>query len=329
MADSLTGNQGVQLGLETTIGTAVAANKKFLLTDIRPAVKADTKNFKSQGSKFPSTVVTGKESVEAKVEGQGNYMDLTYLLASLVNKPTPVQQGGTAAQKWTFTSNPSAPDTTASYTIEQGDATRARRFAGAVLAGLTMAFSRDNVKYNGTMMGFALEDAITMTASPTTIAKQLLLPTHVDYYLAATYAGLSGATVLGRTWASEFALTDRFQFIYPQGRAYGTGPAGIVENSNPKLNAKLTMGADAIGMGPLTNLRASSTQFLRIKATGPLIASTYYYTLQIDVCVGVGGVSDFKDQEGVFALEWQLEGVVDDTWGKAFQIELTNSLAAL
>ncbi len=89
------------------------------------------------------------------------------------------------------------------------------------------------------------------------------------------------------------------------------------------------MEADATGMGLLTPLRSGASKFLRIKAVGPLIASTYYNTLQIDMCCKVSAPSDFSDEDGVYASTWTLSGAYDPTWTKGLEVKLTNTVSAL
>lgn len=329
MPDRMFANAGVQIGVESTSGTSVAASKKLLMTSIMPTIKADVKTFRPMGQKYSGLAALGKEWVEAKVEAPGNYTDLTYLLASLISYSAPSQQGGTSAYKWTFASSHNSADTVKTFTVEQGDSVRAHKFTYGIMNALTMTFGRDEVKFSGSMMGTALQDGITMTSTPTSIAQQLLLPSHVDIKIADTQAGLAGASVLSRSWSFEFSLADRFVPMWPLGTTFGTGPAAYAEGAEPKLTAKLKMEADATGMGLLTKLRAGTAQFVRLSAVGPLIAGSYYNTLQIDLAAAVSNVSEFSNADGVFAIEWGLEGIVDSTWGKSHSIELTNTLTAL
>lgn len=87
--------------------------------------------------------------------------------------------------------------------------------------------------------------------------------------------------------------------------------------------------ADAAGMALLTNMRAGSTKFMRIKATGAQIAGAEYYDLQIDTACKVTDVSPFEDSDGVFAIEWTMNGFYDATWTKTTEIAVVNTLATL
>ena len=152
--------QKTQLGVETTPGTNVPATKILQATTIQPAIKADVKTFRTMGSKFPSLAAEGKEWVEAKIEGQGSYHDLTYLLASLMCTPTPAQQGGTTAYKSTFVVANGLADLVTTYSVEHGGSVRGHEFSYGLVNELGLDISRDEVKVSGTMIGQRLTDDV-------------------------------------------------------------------------------------------------------------------------------------------------------------------------
>lgn len=328
MTERATVFQTVQVGVESTKGTAVAASKKLTATSIQPKISLEANTFRALGNKFATLLVPGKEYVIAKIEGVASYNELSYLLSSLINYAAPVQQGGTAAYLWTFAPDTDGVDTTKAYTVEQGSSVRAHKFAYGQVTSLDLNFSRSAIEVAGEMMGKALSDGITMTATPTEIALKPILPTQVDLYLADTMAGLSGASAMSRPISVSWHMGNRFGPVFPLATAGGTGFTADVE-LEPELTVKLKTQADSEGMGLLTNMRAGSTKYLRIKAVGELIAGSYYYTLIIDTALKFEEPSDFSDEDGVFAIEWNGVGVHDSTAGYATQIVLTNILTAL
>lgn len=329
MPERATVFQTVQLGVEVTPGTSVAANKKLTAISIEPAIAVETKKHRQLGNKFNTVVVPGKEWSKAKILGVGDFNNLVYLFCSLVAYAAPVQQDATAAYLWTLAPDTDGPDTKKTYTVEQGSSVRAHKFTYGLVTALELAFSRDGIEATGEMIGKALQDGITMTAGPTEIALKPILPTQLDFYLADTYAGLAGASAMTRGISATWAFRNKYNPLFPIGTASGTGFAADVESSDMELQVKLKSQADAEGMALLTTLRAGASKFLRIKAVGELIASTYYYTLIIDTALKVEQPSDFSDEDGVYALEWTLSGVHDPTWGKSTEINLTNILTAL
>lgn len=320
--------QTVQIGVEATPGVAVAANKLLQSIEIQPAIAVETKSYRAMGNKFPALIIPGKEEVRAKIKGGATYTELTYLLASLLSYAAPTQQGGTAAYLWTFAPSTTAADTVKTYTVEQGSSVRAHKFTYGQMTALEIAFSRAGIEVSGDMIGKQLADNISMTGSPSAIALVPILPTQVDVFLANSAAGLDSATALARAISVSWKISDRFGPIHPLATSGSAGFVGVVE-TEPNLECKLKMEADAEGMALLTTLRAGSSKFMRIKARGDLIASTYYYQLGIDVAMKVKDVSEFTDEDGLFAIEWTFGGVHDATWDKSMNISLINTLSAL
>jgi hypothetical protein len=77
-------------------------------------------------------------------------------------------------------------------------------------------------------------------------------------------------------------------------------------------------------MSLLATLRAGATRYFRLRA-----ADAEGRSLSIDLPVRVTGVSDFSDQDGVFAIEFTLTAIVDPVTGVANSIVLVNDLPAL
>ena len=315
--------QGVQVGVEATAGTPVAANKKLLAVSVVPNPRTEADAFKAQGNKYASFVTLNKEWAEANISGKLTYNEILYLLSSLLSVPTPVQQGGTTAYLWTFTSNTSGEDAGKTLTIEQGDANSAWRSAGMRVSGLEFTFNRNEVSVSGNAIGKAIETGVILTSSPTSLTPKPVLPAHLSFYLADTQAGLAGATALTRGFSLNWALNGKIAHAWP------VGQDPVTVESAPTAEAKLKLATDTVGMGLISTMRAGSTKWVRVKGVGGLIASTYYYTFQIDFPAQIKDVSDFTDEDNLYLAEYSLEMVHDATWGKSFQITVTADVATL
>lgn len=315
--------QTVQIGIETTPGTPIAANKKLLATSLIPAVKVEGDTFRAMGNKYPSFAIINKEWSEAKVEGKLTYNEVLYLLSSLLSQPLPVQQGATTAYKWTFISNTNAEDAGKTFTVEQGDANSAWRAAGVKVSGLEFTFNRDETSVSGTAIGQQLETGITLTASPTSMMPKPVLPAHLKLYMADSQAGLDSAQALSRGFSLTWSLTDKNALVWP------VGQSPVLIESEPKLEAKLSLATDTVGLGLITTMRAGSTKWLRIKAEGNTIETPYKYTVQIDFPAQVVDVGDFSDEDGIYLMEYALSGVHDATWDKTFQVDVIADVQTL
>lgn len=323
MGEKATIFQTVQIGLESVAGTPVPANKKLLSYSVIPSPKTAADSFRPLGTKYPAFVTLNKEWAELSIEGKMTYNEILYALSSLIAQPTPVQQGGTAAYKWTFTPNTSSEDAGKTLTIEQGDANSAWRVAGARVSGLTFTFNRSEVSLSGSGVALPLETGITMTGSPTSMTPKPVLPGHVTFKMADTQAGLAGASALTRGFSMEFSITDKIGLVWP------VGQNAVTVETEPKASGSLKLATDTVGMGLIATMRAGSTKWFRIKGTGALIDSTYYQDLQIDFPAQITEVSEFADEDGIYAVEYTLQIIHDATWGKAFQIDVITDSSAL
>lgn len=319
--------QAVQIGVEAVPGTNVAANKLLNSIGISPGISVDMQRFRPQGQKFASIITPGKEWVEAGIAGVGTYSEVIYVLACLINFSAPVQQGVTTAYKWSFSPAARTEDTIKTLTVESGGSVRAEKFNYGLLTELGLNFTRDGVSLDGAMIGQRLQDGIAMTAAPTAIEEKPILPTELDVYLDTTSAGL-GTTKLLRVLEAGWTFGDRFNPLWTL-NSVNNSFASHVE-TEPTAQLRLLMEADSEGMTQLTQMRAGTTKFLRIKAASPDLAGVGFpYSFIIDSAVKVADVGDFDDTDGVYAIEWTFDVVYDATWAKAFQIDVINKQTAL
>ena len=320
--------QGVQVGVEATPGTNVAANKKFISIGITPAVQMDPIQFRPMGSKYNTIVTPGKEWVEADIEGVGSYTELLWFFSSLIVAPGAPVTVDTSGRRWSFVSASSAEDTVKTMTVEQGGVVRAHKFNHGLVTELELTFNRDGIEVGGGMIGQRISDNITLTPTPTTPPQIPILPTDIDVYLDATSAGL-GTTKLLRVLEATWTLGDRFNPVWVLNSANPSFAATV--ESEPNAQVTLLMEADAEGMTQLTQMRAGGTKFLRIKATSPELAGavTEKYSLTLDAAVKVAEVGDFSDEDGVYGIEWTFDMVHDGDWGKAFNVDLVNKETTL
>lgn len=315
--------QTTQIGLQTTPGTAAAANKKLIAVNIIPSVSLESDPFVAAGNKYASFVTVNKEWTAVDISGKVTYNELLYLLSSLLSQPTPAQQGSTTAYKWTFVSDTDGEDAGKLFTVEQGDANSAWRCLDMRVSGLEFTFNRNEVSVSGTGLGGALEPGITLTASPTVLPAKPVLPKHLKVYLADTQAGLASATAMTRGFSLIWALREKVQQAWP------IGQDPVIVEKGPTLESRLKVATDTVGIGLISTMRAGDTKWLRLKAEGGTIAGTYKYLFQIDFPAQISNMSKFEDNEGIYAVEYTMTGIDDSTWGKSFQIDVICDLQTL
>lgn len=328
MAERASITQGIQVGVETTPGTGVAANRKLLSIGFEPGENVDMQVFRPYGQKYPSIITPGKEWVEFDITGVGSYTELLYLFSSCLVSPGAPVMSDTTAQTWTFAPSSSAEDTVKTLTIEQGGAVRAHKFSYGLVTEIELTFNRDGVEVGGSGMGQRISDNITLTPTPTSKPELPILPTDIDVYLDAT-SGAIGTTKLLRVLEATVHIGDRFNPVWVLNSTLGSFAAHV--ESEPTAEITLLMEADAEGMAALTQMRGGSSKFMRVKATSPTLAgaATAPYSLAWDAAVKVSDMGNFSDEDGVYAVEWTFDMVHDATWGKAYTVALVNKETVL
>jgi hypothetical protein len=139
----------------------------------------------------------------------------------------------------------------------------------------------------------------------------------------------------------NFTLSYKGQTTANIAYAVGLTPA-TVQTAYQLLS---TVGANCTVSGPnggpfvftYTGTLANDTTAMtatNVTLTGgtPTIVATQtqvYNVYQHDMAVKVSKPSPFKDDQGVFAEEWEFTIVEDATWGKAQTVTVTNLLTAL
>lgn len=319
--------QGVQLGVETTPGTSVAANKLLQALSISLVPNIETQRFRPMGTKVDTLVTPGKDFAAADLSGQLVYDEIVYPLSSVLTTSAAVTTTGTTGKLWTFTPSAAAADAPKTFTIEQGDAVRAGKVVGGIITDFGISISRDACELSGTLLAAGYTDGITMTATPTALPLIPVLPKSVSVYIDATGAGL-GTTKMLRLFEAELQIGGRYGAIWPLNSALASYAATV--ETEPDFSLRLLLEADAAGMALLTAMRAGTTQFVRVEAVGDVIGAgpaTYKYTQ--DAAVKWESIDNLDDTDGVYTLELTGRLVYDATWAKFLQIAVINTLAAL
>lgn len=331
MVERATINQTVQIGVETTPGTPVAATKSLGSVGFGFGIKVDSNASRPTGQKYASQQIVGKEWAEAEIEGNPSYEELQYLFASVLSAPTttPIANGAqaNAATLWKFDSNSRGDDAPKTFTIEQGSSARAHRVSNAIISELSLEWSREELSLGGTVLARAIEDGITMTNTGVTGFKQVpVLPGQISVYLDDSAEEL-GTTKLTRALSGEISISDRFGALWVVDRDQKSFVNTI--ETEPDVSFTIKQMADAQAMENLLAMRGGATKFFRLEAVGPTLFGPTNYKFVLDMAGQISDVDDFDDEDGIFAVEWTFGAVHDSTWGKAVHVEVTNTQSAL
>ena len=328
MAERSALNQSVQIGVESTSGTPVAAGTRLQAIGIEPSPEVEMDEFRPMGQKYRAITTLGKEWVTADVSGRGSYTELVYLLSSVVGTAVVTNPGAALAYNWQFLPESFDDDVPSTFTVEHGSSVRADRFAYGILTEFGMTFNRTNIEVSGSMMGRALEDNITLTGAPTSVDLVPIIPTQVSVYMDDLQVNL-GTTKLSRAISAEFNLGSRFAGVWVLDAANPQYVNHI--ETEPDLTLGLTVQADAAGMALLDTMRTGDTKYIRIEATGGTdsIESGADYTFTLDLAAKVTDTQGFSDEDGVYAIGFDFVGVHDSGWGQAYEFNLLNTISAL
>jgi len=324
--------QQAQIGLETTAGTAVPANRRLQATSI--SVKPDIvgrETFTALGSLVPTTIVPGVELSSASVEGTLSFRDLAYLFTAFLGSvtPTQIQDGETAtgAYQYSWTPGSFSATTPKTLTVETGyPGGQVFRAAGVSLTRLAITIEPQRVAVSGEGMGRQLETVASFTASPTDIAAVLPDYTLSLVKIADTYADLDTATPLSRAFRGELDFGERYSRVLPLGlQDVLTVPAA----HQPRWN--LTVALDATGIAQIQKLRANQTVYVAVTLQGPVIY-TGGITVRHELTVKLACTYlewSMEDAEGVGVTPLTGALVHDPAIGGAYTVTLVTDIGTL
>lgn len=327
MAERSSISQVVQIGVETTPGTAVAAGKRLQSVGIEPTPNQEVAQFRPTGQKYRALTVLGKEWSTLNLSGVPTYDEIIYPLSSVLTTPVHTTLAGDGEQ-WVFSPETTDEDTPKTFTVEQGSSIRAHRFPGAIFGDMGLTISRGEVSISGSGMAHAIEDDITLTASPTVLPLVPVVPSTFDVFIDPLYADI-GDTKMTRLLQANWSLGNRFGPLWTVNSDLDSYAATV--ETEPTLEIQFTMAADEQGMDLLTDLRTGGQMHMRLQATGGTVdipAATDNYSFTLDMSLALTGQA-LQDQEGVYAVQWSGVGTHSEDLGGALEVTVVNGTAAL
>lgn len=320
--------QLVQVGPESTPGTAVDADVRLQSVSIMPSANVNIDTFRAAGYKFPTVTVANKDWTTARIEAQPTYDEMTYLFASVLRTDTATTTA-TNVYTWLFDPDSDGTDTPQTYTVQHGEtgAGSAREFTYGFVTGLSFEVTRDSVSCSGQMIGQKLDVSATLHGTTTSASIVPISPNDFTVYMNDTWADLGG-TKLSRNFRAQLEVSDRFNPVWPIDASEDSFAAHV--EGEPTVRFTCKVAADSTGEAILANARAGDTKYFRVEAVGPTIGELADTNkLTIDLAVKVSDVGEYSDEDGVFAIEYTGVIVHDDTAGQAMQVTLINQLASL
>lgn len=336
--------QRVQIGLEATPGTSVPSDKTLGSLSFALSPSVETNEFRPKGMKYPTIVNANKEWAEGDLEGTPTYEEVIYALSGVFTEASvgEVMDGATptGAYQWLFSPNSEGADTPQTFTVQTGDADQCETTAHVLVTDFNIDFSRDENALGGTAIGTRLDKDTSLTSGPTPVSDDLtpIQPGQVCIYMADSHDDLESspgvsdaAKRFGTVLHANPSVGGRFNPVWYLNCTLPSF-ATFVEAPEPDFEVDFLTEANAAGMEFLDQFRAGSTKFLRIEAQGPVI---YDDTVPVrnlfrwDFAVKVNEPGDMSDEDGVYAINPTLTVVHDPEWGRATQVTVINTVAAL
>lgn len=334
MPERATVFQVAQLGVESTPGTAVPANRKLNSLMIEPSAHADVQTFKPSGNKYATVTALGREWSAGRVSGPGTFTELIYPLAGMYGYSAVTQIGTTGAYTWQFNPVSVGADTYKTFTVEKGssDGSGAESSSYNVFTGWGYHLDRGTFDFTGDMIGRSLSSGITMTAAPTALAVIPILGKQGIIYMEATAGALTAPTTkLARLLSADFEHSGAKAPVWVVDSTQASYVA-VVEQQ-PTTTLQIRVAADTQGMSMLADMRAGTMRYFQVKAVGANIGVSADYTFQHQLAGQVADVQEFGDADGLYAIGFTFQLIHDDAWGggagKAHDIKIVNKLLAL
>jgi hypothetical protein len=319
----------VQIGVESTPGTAVAPTKQFAGLSVQLDSALEYDEFGPAGQLTQTIVAPRQEWATGALSGYPTYTEIVYPLSNVFGAATiTTPTGATLRRLWSWNPSASTPWVPKTWTIRRGVAGDTAEEANyALLSGLNLEFSRRAAPtIGGDLFGRRLDYAAALATTGVTVPTNVpMLPAEGDVYLDATGAGI-GTTKLLRDFLLSFSIADLYGPIWPINTSFNSFAAHGVQK--PTLEAHLTLGNDAAGRALVTNMRAGTPVFVRYKATSAaLIEAAAPYTFTLDMALMCVQAPARADEDGLLStLEWTFRVVSDPTWASWIRIAVeTNS----
>ena len=317
-----------QIGVETTSGTGVAANKRLPSLDIEFSPEHTKQFFRGSGYKFNTIGVMNKNWAVGSYKGPLNYAELAYVFSSYSNYAAPADVG-TGGKGWTFNPDIDGEDTIKSYTIERGDSTDANKMLYGVFNSADIEITRDSGTISGSVLGRAFSTGNSLTATPTTIANKPVSMNDMSIYLDSA-SGSLGSTKLTDVFRVSIKLPNKYDLKWVIDAAETSWDDIVSQYMTPKLTIEAELTSQ---MRTLYNtLKADNVgnYFFRALAVGENIGAGADYTWRFSSALQLTDAKEQRRGNGdVYAFNFEFEIMADTTWAKAWELYLINEVASL
>lgn len=319
----------IQVGLETTRGTAVAADKKLVgsltmtpnVTWHRPI---DERNSLAE---FRRSIAVA-QMTRLRYEADATYHQLADILSMAVKGAiTPTTPGGgTNSRDWTFTPTLTAKQVQDAYTFEYGDDIQTWESAFTIIENLELSIALNEVvTLRADMFAkFAAKTTFTASISDPTVTE--VVANNAKIYIDGTYANLGTTQQASLLAGATIRLPNG---VTPVKYADGDLEFSSVSEQRRHLEIEMDLISSTAAITEYDAYVAGTDRAIRIELVGPVIEGSLNYTLTIDAFgkyVTEPDVWGERDGEDIMRLVLHSH---EDASGNEFSFVVRNNVASI
>lgn len=330
----------LQIGVETTPGTLVAATRQLVG---KGHYKEEQDVYHPTYPRNKRATVGGAGTIIRKgsmldFESDLSFEQINWFLSTGLKGITPPTVGVDGEYIWIYSPDLAAVPSLKAATVEviRGDGTTNhyyREFGYAITQKLGLEWKANEIaKLKATMFGRAPQSG-TATGSLSAATGLEEMPSNLlKVYIDDTWAGLGGTQLQCSVRSANVELDFGNKPDYTlDGRA-------DLDNCQPQYGkigatAALVLEFDSVGAAAaFTKARSNSLRYLRLIQLGSLIGGTTYKALKVDMACRFVSMPDDPDAQAdgdTLLVGLALEAVYDTTSGKIYEVTTTNALVAL
>ncbi len=329
MVYGVKGLRKIQIGQETTAGTAVAATTIWrgngVIRDAREItiVEEDIGLLTGQGRSFVGRLLAQLEMEDTPA----TFEQLPYILcAGLMADTDGSADGGGSGYIYTYNLSTNAQATPKTFTIEQGDNARVDEMEYSVVTEWRLSGAPgEALQMSASWIGRQSTDA-EFTAGQSVPSVEEILFGKGKLYIDATTIGTTQKT--GTFLGFELTGVSGFQAVES---ADGNLYFYAIKQGSPKITGVLILEHDATGEAEINAARAETNRLIRMVFEGSALTTAgtayTYKSLVIDAPIKYTEVPAVEDQDGDDVVRLPFEVIFDGT--NNFSIVVVNQLANL
>lgn len=321
-----------QIGIETTPGTLVPANRYTPTLNWILKRKIDTKSFRGRGSRINTTKVQHKRMASGSVEGVLDYNSIIYLLSGIFNDPSPAQIGSLQAYQRIYTPGVRTADNSRkTYSVECGDATAAEKYAFCQLLGLNLDAKQDDFSVKSDAIARYPADNLSLTASPVEVAERPVQRADINLYMDTSFGAL-GTTQITEAQGESFNIGNKFKDVFFHNRSAGEFADVVEIPYEPKFSFETAHNAQSRAL--VAEITGNPFKWFRWEARGGLLgvdnSFNIYELIQIDIAVKFDEPEPLDNNDEIYAYKYNAEGLPDTAGlGSYMQVKVINGRATL